>query len=186
MLLNAYLEYLHTEFQIQKLLQKQCQIQNPALFKVSVQLLAAVMVLTRQKDRSAEFLFDFSWTTLFYGLPSAGVLTGALQWYTRTGQQLPDSASRPEVIRNLSVFASSLEWTVRPGDGNYNLCMRASKTLARIIDEVLTPQNVGADQSVLDLTGFDGLPLNSAELFNLFDGIDVDWDVNGGDCQWSI
>lgn len=48
--------------------------------------------------------------------------------------------SRSEVVRNLSVLISYLEWVTRPGDGNYAACSEASKMLARILDEALDPQ----------------------------------------------
>ena len=57
---------------------------------------------------------------------------------------------RSETIQNLSVFTSSLQWAVRPGDGNYELCTRARDHLARILDGILSPEPAipQADQSL--------------------------------------
>ena len=77
---------------------------------------------------------------LFYGVSSAGVLAAELSRSTQTGESLPASIPRAELIRNLSVLVSYLEWVTSPGDGNYAACSEASKLLARILDEALDPQ----------------------------------------------
>ena len=45
-----------------------------------------------------------------------------------------------ELIRNLSVLISYLEWVTRPGDGNHAACSEASKILARTFDKALDAQ----------------------------------------------
>lgn len=67
---------------------------------------------------------------------------------------LPAGISRPEVIRNLSVFVSYLDSVFRPDNANHAIAMQASATITRTLDEVLdpTPQPVGSsgqDQVVM-------------------------------------
>ena len=60
--------------------------------------------------------------------PSSGVST------------IPDTAfPRSEVIQNLSVLISSIEYTVRPTSGNYAILTKAKKSLQAILNTVLAP-----------------------------------------------
>lgn len=74
---------------------------------------------------------------LFYCSPAAGVLALELRRCTIKGIPLPSPVSRADVIRNLSVLTSCLEWIVLPGDGNRKLCNELNKMLALVLDEVL-------------------------------------------------
>jgi hypothetical protein len=49
---------------------------------------------------------------------------------------------RGEIIRNVSVFISSLDWVARPDDGNYDLCQGAKILLEKILDSILETQAV--------------------------------------------
>ena len=69
------------------------------------------------------------------------MLAAELKLCTQNGLSLPASISRSELIRNLSVLISYLEWVTRPGDGNHAACSEASKMLARILDEALNSQS---------------------------------------------
>lgn len=64
----------------------------------------------------------------------------ALQHQTRTGEPLLYEGSRSALIRNLSVFISHLENTLRPDSANYSLFRRASQVFSTILDEILEPQ----------------------------------------------
>lgn len=82
---------------------------------------------------------------LYFGLPSAAILSAELYRQTtqQTQPQLLSPASsipnlpRSELIRNLSVFVSAMEWASSPSDGNYSLCCRARRHLSRVLDEIL-------------------------------------------------
>jgi len=49
--------------------------------------------------------------------------------------------SRSEIIRDLSIPISYLQWVTRPGDGNYAACSEVSRTLAWIVDEAVDPHS---------------------------------------------
>ncbi|KAL4996596.1 hypothetical protein BDV10DRAFT_195781 [Aspergillus recurvatus] len=89
-----------------------------------------------QHDPSAEkALLDI----VLYGFSSASTLIKALQTQARTGNPIPYTGSRAELIRNLSVFISHIEAMARPLTSNINhaLFERASKMFTNILDEVL-------------------------------------------------
>ncbi|KAL4750676.1 hypothetical protein BDW72DRAFT_203686 [Aspergillus terricola var. indicus] len=92
--------------------------------------------LLAQHDPSAEkALLDL----VLYGFSSAGTLIKALQTQARTGNPVPYTGSRAELIRNLSVFISHIEAMARPLTSNINhaLFERASKMFTDILDEIL-------------------------------------------------
>ncbi|KAL4982136.1 hypothetical protein BDW68DRAFT_195654 [Aspergillus falconensis] len=89
-----------------------------------------------QHDLSAEKAFL---DIVLYGFSSASTLIKALQTQARTGNPIPYTGSRAELIRNLSVFISHIEAMARPLTSNINhaLFERASKMFTKILDEVL-------------------------------------------------
>ncbi|KAL4743259.1 hypothetical protein BDV11DRAFT_215390 [Aspergillus similis] len=92
--------------------------------------------LLAQHDLSAErALLDI----VLYGFPSASTLIKALQTQVRTGNPVPYTGSRAELIRNLSVFNSHIEAMAQPLTSNINhaLFERASKMFTYILDEIL-------------------------------------------------
>lgn len=194
MLLSVYLDRLNSEFHIQRILSKFSQEANHALLDTSNQMLTTVMVVIKQHSLTHELQRDYAWIVLFYGVSSAGVLAAELSYCTRTNKSLLPWVSRSELIRNLSVLISYLEWVTRPGDGNYAACSEASNMLARILDEALDPQAVSNDkqteqpvseptsheallepviaQNVLEGTGDGTLPIDSEVFLDWFDSVD--------------
>jgi hypothetical protein len=165
-LLAVYLEYLHTHAQIQRLLHRLAQNSLPALLEVSLKLLSTALCLTKLSNSTYEVRRHFPGVILWYCFPAAGVLALELRRCTIEGTSLPDTVSRADVIRNLSVLISSMEWSVLPGDGNLKLCSEMNKMLAMVLDEVLNyqppaPKEQSGDVSLLAGTanGFFDMPL---------------------------
>jgi hypothetical protein len=138
--ISAYLEYLHMHFQIQRMLQRLTSQALPALLEVSLKLLSTSLVSTKPINGVYETRRHFPTVILFYCFPAAGVLALELRRCTIEGTSLPSSVSRADVIRNLSVLTSCLEWILLPGDGNHKLCSELNKMLAMVLDEVLNYQ----------------------------------------------
>ncbi|KAI1672513.1 hypothetical protein L13192_03372 [Pyrenophora tritici-repentis] len=136
-LIAAYLDYLHLHFQIQRLLHRITQQALPLLLEVSLKLLVTSLISTKPNNRVYETRRNFPTVMLFYCSPAAGVLALELRRCTIKGIPLPSTISRADVIRNLSVLTSCLEWIVLPGDGNHKLCLEFNKMLALVLDEVL-------------------------------------------------
>ncbi|KAF2188919.1 hypothetical protein K469DRAFT_564200 [Zopfia rhizophila CBS 207.26] len=189
MLVIAYLAYLYNEFLIQRLLDRQPLTLNTALLRVSIDLLSTALTLGTIRDQTFDVHRDFLHTILLFGIPSGSVLATALQEQHQTGQHFPQSISRSEIIRSLSVLISHLDSVVRPGDGNYNLCRKATKAFTRVIDAVLDPQpsappsngelNLDLDLDLFTAPGLDGF--DESNMMGLFD--DVDWGAIG---QWTL
>ncbi|KAF2134333.1 hypothetical protein P153DRAFT_331434 [Dothidotthia symphoricarpi CBS 119687] len=139
-LITVYLEYLHMHFQMQRLLHRQTQDALPALLEVSLKLLTTSLVITKPNNGIYEIRRHFPTVILFYCFPAAGMLALELRRCTIDGVPLPNTVSRADVIRKLSVLTSCLEGIVLPGDGNHKLCSELNKMLALVLDEVLNYQ----------------------------------------------
>ncbi|KAI4659761.1 uncharacterized protein J4E79_006297 [Alternaria viburni] len=158
-LVAYYLDYLHVHFQTQRLLHRITQQALPALLEVSLKLLVSSLVASKPQNRIYETRRHFPTVILFYCSPAAGVLALELRRCTIEGVPLPSTVSRADLIRNLSVLTSCLEWSVLPGDGNLKLCNELNKMLALVLDEVLnyeppikgTPD--AGDDTAANLTG---------------------------------
>jgi hypothetical protein len=158
-LVAYYLDYLHVHFQTQRLLHRITQQALPALLEVSLKLLVSSLVASKPQNRIYETRRHFPSVILFHCSPAAGVLALELRRCTIEGVPLPSTVSRADIIRNLSVLTSCLEWSVLPGDGNLKLCNELNKMLALVLDEVLNyePSVNGApengDVAAANLTG---------------------------------
>ncbi|KAF1845804.1 uncharacterized protein K460DRAFT_406038 [Cucurbitaria berberidis CBS 394.84] len=187
-LITTYLDYLHLHFQTQRLLHRQTQQALPALLEVSLNLLSTTLVSTKPNNRVYETRRHFPTVTLFYCFPAAGVLALELRRCTIEGVPLPDTISRADVIRTLSVLTSCLEWIIVPGDGNHKLCSELNKMLTLVLDEVLNyepPTNgvqengeevTGSGQGFFNMPMIDGLdpiPTEAADFLNWLD--DATW-----------
>ncbi|KAF2832064.1 hypothetical protein CC86DRAFT_390249 [Ophiobolus disseminans] len=166
-LFSSYMDYLQTHAQIQRMLHRLTQEALPALLEVSLKLLSTSLVVTKPNNGGYETRRHFAIIILFCCFPAAGVLALELRRCTLEGKTLPSTVSRADVIRNLSVLTSSLEWMVLPGDGgNHKLCSELNKMLALVLDEVLNyqpavpnEQNGDIDFLAASGNGFFDLPL---------------------------
>ncbi|KAH8731519.1 hypothetical protein GQ44DRAFT_604373 [Phaeosphaeriaceae sp. PMI808] len=184
-LIAAYLEYLHMHFSIQRMLYRLKQPALPALLEVSLKLLSTSLVCTKVGNGVYETRRHLPTMILFYCFPAAGVLALELRRCTIEGTLLPNTVSRADVIRNLSVLTSCLEWIVLPGDGNHKLCSELNKLLAMVLDEVLNyqPHNtddqngvsdplIGTGNSFFDMPLIEGLepiPTEAEDFLNWLD-----------------
>ncbi|KAF2474541.1 uncharacterized protein BDR25DRAFT_109618 [Lindgomyces ingoldianus] len=139
-MISVYLDHLHTDFQMQRILRRQTEMAIPALLEISMKLLSTVLVFNKQRNQSYHTRRHFPSIILMYCLPSAGVLALELRRCTLENVPLPSCISRADLIRNLSVLISCLEWVILPGDGNHKLCSELNKMHAMVLDEVLNYQ----------------------------------------------
>jgi hypothetical protein len=135
-----YLEYLHMHFQIQRMLHRLTSNALPALLSVSLKLLSTSLASTKPSNGVHKTRGRFPTVYHIFCFPAAGLLALELRRCTISNTSLPSSVSRADVIRNLSVLTSCLEWIVLPGDGNHKLCNELNKMLAMVLDEVLNYQ----------------------------------------------
>lgn len=183
-LIAAYLDYLHLLFQTQRLLHRHTQQALPSLLEVSLKLLSTSLVYTKPNNRVYETRRHFPTVVLFYCFPAAGLLALELRKCTIAGVAVPGTVTRADVIRNLSVLTSCLEWIVLPGDGNHKLCSELNKMLAIMLDEVLNyehPVNgglenvenlAGSGQGFFDMPIINGLEPIPTEAESFLDWLD--------------
>ncbi|KAI9736989.1 MAG: hypothetical protein M1834_000578 [Cirrosporium novae-zelandiae] len=132
-----YLDYLFTDFLLQRFLVKNTRATPEALLSVSKRLMSAMITLCMERDRIIEVKLDAASTIAAYGLTPAGTLAVELLRHARNLATIRLPISRSAVIQDISVFISTLGWAVRPRDGNYQVCVQARDMLRRILDEVL-------------------------------------------------
>jgi hypothetical protein len=145
-LIGAYLEHLHAGFQIQRLLRRHTQDALPALLEIAMNLLSTALIFNKNRNHEYNVQRYFATLILCYCLPSAGVLALELRRCTLANIPLPSTVSRADIIRNLSVLISCVEWAIVPDDGNHRLCSELNKMIALVLDEVLNyqpPSNEG-------------------------------------------
>ena len=139
-MIGAYLDHLHAGFQMQRLLRRHTQTALPALLQVAMNLLSTVLIFNKNRNHEYNVQRHFATLVLFYCLPSAGVLALELRRCTLEHVPLPSTVSRADIIRNLSVLISCVEWAIVPDDGNHRLCSELNKMIALVLDEVLNYQ----------------------------------------------
>ncbi|KAF7593608.1 hypothetical protein BBP40_011126 [Aspergillus hancockii] len=93
---------------------------------------------------------------LYYGVPSASILTLELLHQSQGIGSHPVPLPRAETIRNLSVFLSCLSWVRRPTYGNYQTCKEAEKKLSHILDQIIDPQPIQQEVFNDATSGLDG------------------------------
>jgi hypothetical protein len=171
-LMSCFLEYRYGEFLIRRHLNKQLQTsERKELIRVSMEILSTVLILIKKRNINGmehSFFRDFPWYICFYGLPTGGVLATELRNCTLSGTQLEPSISRSELIRNLSLLITSIEWIDEPSHRYYNLCKDAHVMLIAILDETLNYQPGVMDN--LGVTGSSQQPMMTVDPTTQLDG----------------
>ncbi|KAK1142145.1 hypothetical protein N8T08_008071 [Aspergillus melleus] len=144
-ILNMYLDYLYSIFLLQRALVKRTKTGQEALLETSRRVLSIIITVTADRDPMLDMSRHYSWVILYYGLPSASVLTLELLHQTQDAASSSIKLPRAELIRNLSVFVSCLSWVSRPSHGNYQTCKEVEKKLSHILDQILDPQPIQQD-----------------------------------------
>ncbi|KAF2437123.1 hypothetical protein EJ08DRAFT_578120 [Tothia fuscella] len=147
-LLYYYLNVKLSEFLLYRILARHGGSSWDGMYKVAQELLTGILVISKQRDRIAGLSRDFSWVSIFYGLPSAAILSIELLRQQQLSDRPHVPLPRAEIIRNVSVFISSLEWVARPDDGNFDLCQGAKLMLEKILDSILDYQPVPSAESL--------------------------------------
>jgi hypothetical protein len=147
-LLYYYLNWTYSEFLLLRMLARIGGASWDAVYESALSLLNGVLNLSKYRDRIGAMSRDFAWVSIFYGLPPSALLAIELlrQQQASPGQpqvRLP----RAEIIRNISVFISSLEWVAKPDDGNYDLCQGARQLLDSILNAILDSHPASSEQT---------------------------------------
>lgn len=96
------------------------------------------------------------------GLPSAAVLSTALENITQDPSKIPPpSIKTSAVIRNLSVLASQLESVASSRERNQAFCLQAAKAVTEKLDKILDKFATSKFQATPDIaTSTDVIPMS--------------------------
>ncbi|KAE9367110.1 hypothetical protein N431DRAFT_83075 [Stipitochalara longipes BDJ] len=145
MLTVVHLSYLQIDFEIHRLLEKCDPRYWEMSMGVALEVVSVILHLGTRLNKAIFLRYDFPYIVLGYGLPCVAVLTHILQCISRnSGICLPLNIKRATLVRTLSVYVSHLDSICKPGDGDYNVCVQASQTISRVLDEVLDPPTSSA------------------------------------------
>lgn len=155
MLTATYLSYRQLDFQIFRLLEKSDPESLLPLLQVSEDIVATVLHVGALRTRASFLAQDFAFLVrpvpfqavgsrltvlqiLTYGLPSAAVLTTALERAAIPRvSTLPSTWSRSVLIRKLTVFVSMLESLQALSGTRKSLSIESANAISRTIDKVL-------------------------------------------------
>ena len=108
-----------------------------------------------------------------------------LELLRQSRNQLQDNTcfSRSGAVQNLSILISSLEWIVRPGIGNFALCIKARSMLKRSLDRILDPSllNKGEPDGMMTPSSDQAMPVPNTDEANAFAVADSSVGWNGED-----
>ncbi|GIJ90576.1 hypothetical protein Asppvi_009535 [Aspergillus pseudoviridinutans] len=144
LLIPLYLDFVYNDFLLCRLLVRRSQNESDSLINVSQNILGTVLELMGREIASGSGTYNIGWNCLTtkqassFGIPAARVLAIDLLCQSEGSRPRASTLQRPESIQNLSVFASYLQYVVRPHEGNYDICQRARRILGRILNQVLS------------------------------------------------
>ncbi|GJP97403.1 transcriptional regulator family: Fungal Specific TF [Aspergillus niger] len=138
-LVPLYLNFLYNDFLLYRVLVRRAQSGSEGLVSVSQNILSTILELIGKEIGSRTGTYNVGYNAASFGVPAAGVLAIELLCQAESQSQLPASVfRRSEVIQKLTVFASHLQYVVRPHDGMYEVCQRARRVISSILDRILS------------------------------------------------
>lgn len=147
-LLYYHLHSTYSEFLLLRMLARLGGGSWDAVVESALSLLAGVLNISKYRDRIGAMSRDFAWVSIFYGLPPSALLAIELLRQQQASPGEPQlRLPRAEIIRNISVFISSLEWVAKPDDGNYDLCQGARQLLESILNAILDSHPASSEQT---------------------------------------
>lgn len=140
-LLTNHIDFVYNGFLIERTPVKRLRVSSAELVTASRSLLSSMLILTGNRHRQGWWSNGLPWLIALYALPPAGVLALELLHQSRNKQQATYDFPRSEIIQNLSNLVSSIDFIVRPTNGNFVICGQAKKMLQAILDTVLSPEH---------------------------------------------
>ncbi|KAJ5157973.1 uncharacterized protein N7500_007624 [Penicillium coprophilum] len=135
---KVHLAYLRIHFQIYHLLGEDSSSPLPELLDVSANILETVVQMGNSRSKGTFSFNDLPEILLASGLPSAAILSTALENMTQCPSKvLPPGIKTSALIRNLSVLASQLESVASSRERNQEFCLQAAKAITEKLDKIL-------------------------------------------------
>ncbi|KAJ6049103.1 uncharacterized protein N7446_011786 [Penicillium canescens] len=159
---KVHLAYLQIHFQIYHLLGEDSSSPLPELLDVSANILETVVQMGNSRSKGAFTFNDLPEILLSCGLPSAAVLSTALENITQDPSSILTPGIRTSaVIRNLSVLASQLESVASSRERNQAFCLQAAKAITDKLDKILDKFSTSKFQATSDVaTSIDLSPMS--------------------------
>lgn len=173
------LEFLLNRYLLERLPNDETQRSKQALINTAAEMLNRFMILMTIRGKLADYLYDFAWAIIYFGLPSAGVLSIELLKQSQYPQRYGLSLPRSEVIQNLSTFIFCLG-TIGPADGTYTICSRMRRVINRILNRVLEPLPIiQANDVAPSTTDISNQPISDNDIRSMMEPIEdpefIDW-----------
>jgi hypothetical protein len=157
-LLVIHLQYLYSGFQIERMLLQDGQVLIACLLETSMKLLSGVLDFIQQQHSRPRYYEGYAWLVStrplhsilalaqgsfcmqfsYYGLPGAGILATELHHSTVSGNPLPTTTPRSQIIRNLSVLLAYFERQQLPIRPDFHVCVQISKVIGAMLDDTLS------------------------------------------------
>ncbi|KAJ5304932.1 uncharacterized protein N7443_004592 [Penicillium atrosanguineum] len=171
-----HLDLLYSQFLLQRILLKWSLTGPEALVSLAHQMLKAMLAQIAVGQRCGNPFSELGWTIPYFGLPAAGILAIEVLRQTQNTRPWPNARRFPrsEVIQNLSILASHIQYIILPQKGNYDICQQGRKVISYILDHVLAaPTDPSASIPLLPI---DLIPADWLDEEWLNDGTDfVKW-----------
>lgn len=177
---HQYLDILYNEFMIRRLMCHLLQHDSSELLQLSHKIVSVVVEVSHIRGSHISNT-SFPWIMVFYGLPSAGLLSFELLRRKQSGASPVREISWSQAIQDLSVFIAGLKYVHVAGDGNYQLTQKAYKTLQQILERLLSgDESPLQENSLLPPLGPLDIPDELMDGFAWLDnsGFDVDFWMN--------
>ncbi|KAL3451349.1 hypothetical protein BJX65DRAFT_267802 [Aspergillus insuetus] len=136
-LLVIHLQYLYSGFQIERMLLQDGQVLIACLLETSMKLLSGVLDFIQQQHSRPKYYEGYAWLFSYYGLPGAGILATELHHSTVSGNPLPTTTPRSQIIRDLSVLLAYFERQQLPIRPDFQVCVQISKVIGAMLDDTL-------------------------------------------------
>ncbi|KAJ5836200.1 hypothetical protein N7447_002226 [Penicillium robsamsonii] len=140
----AHMEFTYQEFLLRRILLKRLGIHSQGLIQSSLEILTTLLDSIALRTRSGYSVANMLWDLCYMGLPAAGTLTSKLlsdHSSQISNPSTPLSAkARSITIQKLNIFASHLDFLVRPHDGNYEIVQQGTRIIRRVLDQILPPE----------------------------------------------
>ncbi|KAH8697480.1 putative chromatin structure remodeling complex protein RSC3 [Talaromyces proteolyticus] len=142
-----HLDLLYSNFLLQRILVKHSLTGPETLISLAHQILTATLTQIAIGQRCSNPFSELGWLIPYFGLPSAGILAIELLRLTQNPQLRLNETPFPrsEVIQNLSILVSHIQYIILPQKGNYEICQQGRKVISYILEYVL-------DQPPTDVT----------------------------------
>ncbi len=144
-----YLDVLYNEFMIRRHMCRRLQHDSLELLLLSHIIIAVVVEVSNIRGPLISNTSYIPWIMVFYGLPSAGVLSFELLRRKQSGSSPLREISWAQAVQDLSVFVASLKCVHVAGDGNYELTQQAYKTLQQILERLFSGYEASPQQNSL-------------------------------------